>query len=134
MSATTRHKKKKTERSPQPTAPILGDGFDQPSTEITEVDAVFGARALDFMPSYQDIPEEFRRGAGEALAWFEFQSRWFFSGVAKSEVTPRSDVDAETAWRHLRMIQGSFAPKHEHKEAAVAWLASRWFAAVSTTR
>jgi hypothetical protein len=36
-------------------------------------------------------------------------------------------VDGELAIRHLQVIQASFEPKHEHKEAAVAYLASLWF-------
>jgi len=36
-------------------------------------------------------------------------------------------VDGGLAIRHLQVIQASFEPKHEHKEAAVAYLASPWF-------
>lgn len=42
----------------------------------------------------------------------------------------KDGIDGDTAVRHLRAIQGSFAPKHEHKMEAVAYLASRWFTKV----
>jgi hypothetical protein len=39
----------------------------------------------------------------------------------------KEGVDGNLAFRHLSAIQRSFTPKHEHKEAAVAYLASLWF-------
>jgi len=51
-----------------------------------------------------------------------------FSGLKKSEVPPvKEGIDVNMALRHLHAIQGSFEPKHEYKEAAVAYLASLWF-------
>lgn len=60
--------------------------------------------------------------------WLSFQRRWF-AGTLPShfEIEAIEGIDAAAAGRHLAVIQRSFEPKHEHKEAAVAWLASRWF-------
>jgi hypothetical protein len=40
---------------------------------------------------------------------------------------PREDVDPKKAFQALQVITGSFSPKHEHKEAAFAYLANEWF-------
>jgi hypothetical protein len=68
----------------------------------------------------------------ERNKWLNFQRTWFYSGLpATLQVALRTNdgvkVDGEKAFRHLHVIQGSFAPQHEHKEAAVAYLASLWF-------
>ena len=106
----------------------LKDGFDFPA-KVTDVAMAFGGEALSLMPAYKDIPAEFRENS--ANKWREFQSRWFFSGLKSSELTPRDDIYAADALRHLKLLQTSWGTKHEHKSAAVAWLVSRWFADVN---
>jgi hypothetical protein len=39
----------------------------------------------------------------------------------------REGVDAKAAWRHCAALLRSFEPKHEHKEAGVAYLMSQYF-------
>jgi anti-sigma factor ChrR (cupin superfamily) len=57
----------------------------------------------------------------------EFQQKWFFSGLKNEDMpTAKDGIDFNDAMRHLGAIQGSFEPKHEHKQAAVAFLASKW--------
>lgn len=85
---------------------------------------VFGGGMERLLPPMAAIPVDFKRGSNK---WIRFQQEWFFSGLKNHKATPKPGVDLAKAWRHLRSIQGSFEPKHEHKEAAVAWLASRWF-------
>lgn len=87
----------------------------------------FPHRTTDVMPKYADIPEDFRRERGESRKWHQFQSDWFFSGLKEIEVTPKPGVDKKQALRHLGFIQQSWDTSHEHKSAAVAWLASEWF-------
>lgn len=104
------------------------DGWANPTT-ISDVELAFPANALDLMPSR----EECKAGLAalsdkKRRKWVEFQQRWFSRGLpAGVEFDPLDGIDGETAFRHLSAIQGSFAPKHEHKEEAVAYLASRWF-------
>lgn len=102
--------------------------WSQPS-EISNLQAAFPASVRHLMPRYEDIPDDFRRhgGRGDAAKWVKAQNAWFFGGIKKSQFIRKSGVDAEKAFRHLAAIQGSFEPKHEHKEAAVAYLASPWF-------
>jgi hypothetical protein len=96
--------------------------------EIQEIDDVFlafPANVSHLMPRYEDIPEEFKSSSNK---WCGIASRWFFKGLPKTTVfKPKEGVDTNKALRHLGAIQGSFEPKHEHKEAAVAYLMSQWF-------
>jgi hypothetical protein len=97
-------------------------------TPIDDVTLAFPANALDLMPSREEcevglaeLSEKDRR------KWIDFQSQWFSCGLPEGvELHMRDGIDGEIAFRHLSAIQGSFAPKHEHKMEAVAYLASRW--------
>lgn len=92
--------------------------------DVDDVTLAFPADVEPLMPAYEDIPDKFK---GYGNPWVEFQKDWFFSGLHGSEFTPRKGIDPKKATRHLKAIQGSFQPKHQHKEAAVAYLASLWF-------
>jgi hypothetical protein len=100
--------------------------------EIGDVEVAFPANALEYMPSCEECEAGLRQLEPKvAKMWRDFQQAWFFDGLPASvEFELAEGVDGEKAIRHLKMIQGSFAPKHEHKEAAVAYLASRWFTTV----
>lgn len=95
--------------------------FEQP-TQVDDVDLAFHASVSHLMPKYEDIPQEFKRGPNKYIV---FQREWFYTGL---KVMPKAKegIDIDMAMRHLATIQGSFEPKHEHKEAAVAFLASLW--------
>lgn len=96
-----------------------------PIAELSDVDVVFGPRDLfAIMPKMDAIPEDFKR---RNTQWNEMVSTWFFRGLSKFELTPKEGVDQDKALRHVRAIMGSFQPKHEHKEAACAFLLSEWF-------
>lgn len=89
---------------------------------VTDVDLAFPANALDYMPPMAEIPDELDP------KWERFQGDWFARGLPENtEIDLKAGIDGNEAMRHLRVIQGSFAPKHEHKVAAVAYLASLWF-------
>jgi hypothetical protein len=100
----------------------VADRFAKP-TEVSKLDMVFGGRMQELMPAYQQIPDEFKRGGNK---WVEWQAKWFYSGL-DSMPTPKDGIDGKKAMHHLAAIQNSFEPKHEHKSAAVAFLASLWF-------
>lgn len=100
--------------------------WSQPQ-DVTDLDMVFGTRAMALMPPYSEIPDEFRNMNDRTNPWLRLQRDWFYGGISRSQITPRDDVDLNRAVRHLKAIQGSFEPKHEHKEAGVAYLASLWF-------
>lgn len=105
----------------------LGDGFDQPQA-VSDVLHAFPANLGGLMPPWESIPEQFR-SLNSRTEWNRFVSSWFFTGWPTGRLLyARPDVDPEAAFRHLETIMRSFEPKHEHKEAAVAWLMSRWYA------
>jgi hypothetical protein len=108
------------ERGVRPAVPKRVD-FDTPH-DVTDADCAFPARAMELMPEYSQIPDEFKRSAHP---WAQWQDEWFYRGL-KQAPTPKPGIDLRKAMRHLQVIQGSYAPKHEHKAAAVAFLASRW--------
>jgi hypothetical protein len=101
-----------------------------PDTTLTKVDEAFPAHGLKLMPRYEDIPEEFKRGENK---WTRFQRDAFHHGCEGLEFDRKEGIDAAAAFRHLQCINGSFEPKHEHKMAAFAYLASLWFEDVRYT-
>jgi hypothetical protein len=77
------------------------------------------------IPPFCIIPKEFFHGNTK---WNEFQRRWFFKGLSVgTRFVCKPGIDEKAALGHLSSIQRSWAPAYEHKEAAVAWLASQWF-------
>ena len=90
---------------------------------VSDVDIAFGGKAMQILPPMTAIPEEFHNDSNE---WNRFVSDWFFGGLKKYPV-PREGVDFKLALRNLACVIGSFEPKHEHKEAGAAYLASLWF-------
>jgi hypothetical protein len=99
----------------------LSEQFKRP-IEVSEVDLAFGGNISDLMPEHNEIPKGYE---GEEF-WKSWQSEWFFEGL-KHWPKPKEGIDRNVALAHLKAIQVSFEPKHEHKEAGVAWLASLWF-------
>ena len=77
------------------------------------------------MPNINSIPDEFS-DFNSTNKWVKWQTDWFYIGLKKYP-TPKEGIDLDMAMRHLAAIQRSFEPKHEHKQAAVAYLASQWF-------
>lgn len=98
--------------------------FEQPMS-IADAKKAFPGSVKELMPVYADIPDEFKRMGN---VWADWQSQWFFKGL-KEFPKPKPGIDLDKAKTHLATIQRSFEPKHEHKSAAVAYLASLWLEA-----
>lgn len=97
--------------------------YSQPH-EVSDLMMAFPANLGELLPPMSVIPDDYP----DKDTWLRFQYDWFHDGLpATVEFYPKRGVDPEKGYRHLRTIQGSFEPKHQHKEAAVAWLASLWF-------
>lgn len=92
--------------------------------DVSDVEIAFPASVRHLMPDYADIPKAFK---DHHNPYVKTVSNWFFNGLPKGTITPKAGVDGSKALRHLKCILGSFEPKHEHKEAAVAYLMSLWF-------
>lgn len=90
---------------------------------ISRADVAFGGKVDQILPAWKDIPDEFKNGRSP---WVEWQSDWFFKGLDRYPVA-KDGIDLDMAMSNLAAIQGSWDPKHEHKQAGVAYLASLWF-------
>lgn len=95
-------------------------------TEVSELEIAFGGNLDILMPRMEEIPAEFHRHAG--TKWNDMFSTWFYKGISRSLLVPKDEtIDQQMAMEHLAAIMGSWQPKHEHKEAACAYLMSLWF-------
>jgi hypothetical protein len=99
---------------------------------VSDVLLAFPGRVSHLMPPREECEAALGEMADRGARWRRFQFEWFFRGLPSGfSVDLAPGVDGDIAFRHLHAIQGSFEPKHEHKEAAVAYLASRWFPRLS---
>lgn len=98
--------------------------FSQP-TEVDAVTMAFPAGVRHLMPAQSEIPDEFHHGNNWGNRLF---ADWFYSGIKSLDgLVPRDGIDKTKALRHIKTVMGSFEPKHEHKESAVAYLFDKWF-------
>lgn len=96
-----------------------------PIPELSKADVAFPASALEWMPPEDQIPHEFRKGG---TIWNDIVDTWFALGLsADVEFYPREGVDAEKAYTAIEATLRSYAPRHEHKAAATAYMLSVWF-------
>ena len=75
------------------------------------------------LPPMDEIPDEFKERPG--TKWNRLGARWFFSGL-NGRIVWKDGINERDALRHLKACLGSWEPKHEHKEAGVAYLFSLW--------
>lgn len=113
------------------TVTALHDGFDEPQV-ITDVLFTFPGEITHLMPAYTLIPVEFQN-LNRITDWNKFVGHWLMRGNPFDAWDLRilPGVDGQLAIRHLATIGRSYQPKHKHKEAAMAWLLSRWFSSVT---
>mgnify|MGYP000076208611 CR=1 FL=1 len=98
--------------------------------EIDDPTLAFPASVRDLMPDLNGIDRrELRRSK-----WGQLTSDWFFCGLRNVTWKPKKDIDQTKALRHIAAILRSWEPKHEEKEAAVAYLLSLWFKDVTYER
>ena len=100
--------------------------------ELTAADVAFGN--IKHMPNYATLPAEFKRYDGNdyckaVSSWFFNGAKKFTDGITIGDMTfkAKPGVDANKALSAIRAVLGSFEPKHEHKEAACAFMLSEWF-------
>lgn len=96
----------------------------KPNENITQQDIAFGPKNLaQFLPAMGSIPKEFFK---DSNPWNKWISKWFFNGLKEFAVAVEG-VNFKDAHAHIKVILASFEPKHEHKIAGCAYLASMWF-------
>lgn len=104
------------------------DANSWPVPELDLVEQAFPANVLDWIPPRNQIPDEFAFRPGRESEWNEIVSSWFFNGLpANVKFYPRDGIDPDKAIQAIQALLGSFAPKHEHKKEAAAYLLSLWF-------
>jgi len=94
---------------------------------MSKVDQAFGAadKITNCLPPVEAIPDEF--DGYPQNKWTSAVDRIFGKGSAGIELQPRVGIDPEIAYTHIHTVLGSYAPKHEYKIAALAYLMSLWF-------
>jgi hypothetical protein len=95
--------------------------------EVSDVDIAFGGRTNELLPPVEDIPEEFWKGHTK---WNKLIDDVFYGRNLNGEIYEKEGIDVHSAARHIKAILASFQPKHEHKMAGCAYLASRFFSDV----
>jgi hypothetical protein len=109
--------------------------------EVSEVFAAFPANVIgEYLPEWDDIPEEFQKGWNHSggpcsLASALFSGTYLTGKVDKPVIelvgkkpsfAVKEGVDPSLVWPHLDACLRSFEPKHEHKIAGVGYLISQW--------
>lgn len=98
---------------------------------VSDIEMAFPTNLDALLPSWEELPEDFRRNWHSGNKWCDAASTWFYHGVSPdSEFEPREGVDPKAAFRHLGVCLGSWEPKHEHKIAGVGYLMSLFFKSV----
>lgn len=82
----------------------------------------YSASVHHLMPKYSEIPDEFRTSR---TPWNALFSQWFFHGLREVPKV-KAGFNRGAALQHISAVMRSYEPKHEHKEAAVAYLMSLW--------
>lgn len=97
--------------------------FEKPNENISSMDVAFGPKNLsDFLPSMKDIPKEFFDYTNK---WNRYVSYIFGNGFGEWPVA-KPGIHFKQAAAHIKVIMGSWEPKHEHKLAGCGYLASLW--------
>lgn len=90
--------------------------------EISDTEVAFST--MKFLPPMEAIPQEFIDGNTK---WNRLFRDWFYYGLKSLKVAPKNGIDSQKAIRCLKAHIGSFEPKHEHKDAGVAYMMSLLF-------
>lgn len=96
--------------------------------EVSDVEMAFPATVDHLLPSWDEIPDEFK---GNNNVFVKITNDQFFGIKNDSSLSLKPDFDLSLVQRHLHCCMGSFSPRHEHKIAGVAYLLSQWFDIVS---
>lgn len=90
--------------------------------EVSQVEMAFPANVRHLMPTYEELQK-----VKVDKKWHDLFNQWFFRGLKSLEIEPKEGIDKQMALRHIKAVMGSFEPKHEHKQAGVAFLMSQFF-------
>lgn len=114
-----------TDQTQQSNKPAVGLKVGEHQFPVFDgVAAAFGAQGLDY-PSRENIPAQFYNGNTPYNRAF---STLFFQGGSLDQfgLSFKAGIDHTQAMTAIRALMCSWAPKHEIKEATVAWALSEW--------
>jgi hypothetical protein len=92
---------------------------------ITALDMAFPTN-VNHLPPMDEVPDDFKNGMNSTV-WHQAFNEWFYYGVARDQFKIKPGINEVDAFKHLSSVIGAYWPKHEHKEAGVAYLMSLWF-------
>ncbi len=94
----------------------------KPLHDFTIAETLFPANVEEHAPKWDDIPEEFK---GQS-PWCAVARSMIFGNYdsAQHPMTLKRGIDGAKLDGHLQFLIATFALKHEHKEAVVAYLLS----------
>ena len=92
--------------------------------EVTDAEIAYGTTKA--LPPYDSLPKDYRDERKPSSAAIQ---RIFFNGgnLADYGFTLKEGLDSAKVHRAIRAHLTSWAPKHEHKIAGVAYLIDQWF-------
>lgn len=96
---------------------------------FSTVDLAFPGNVVkNYMPQWDEIPDEFKRDPNSARSTADM---WFFNQLLQTDPKPkfvsRPGIEANKAVVHIHVVLGSYEPRHEHKVAGAAMLIDLYF-------
>ena len=91
--------------------------------DISDAEMAFGTTKL--LPKSSEIPEGFDF-MGESK-WNKLFGDMFFVGLESLDVVAKEGIDTNAALKCIKAHMGSWEPKHQDKEAGVAYMMSVLF-------
>ena len=100
---------------------------------VKDIEVSYGGdtRLSELMPPMEEIPSEFKNMRDLNHKWCCLIDDWFFAGLDIKKIKPKDNINPNDAIRHIATILRSRACTHEHKRAACAFLASKFFEDIS---
>lgn len=93
-----------------------------------DLDLAFPARGMDYAPTAEHCSSALEElPVMEKEKYLQFANYFFFGRPPIQQVMLREGIDGDMAFRHLMVVAGCYAFKHEHKLEALAVLAGMWF-------
>lgn len=92
--------------------------------EVSDLDIIFPGNVNHLIPPEK---EWIKANSHDFKLGRKLFNDIFFSGLDDIKLVPKEGVDSDKAWRHIRVLIGTFSTKHEDKETMVAYLMQLWF-------
>ncbi len=95
-----------------------------PIGELSATEVALPLEISHLLPPYEQIPDDFKRGATWANRVF---TKLYYAGASMIPLCARPGVDKPRAVRHIRALMGACELERLRKESTVAFLIHQWF-------